>query len=59
MEKFTKISKKRRKKEDPILWSNDWVNIVSYEGWTIVEGNDSIVCVPVLIDSNEVVFRNE
>jgi 8-oxo-dGTP pyrophosphatase MutT (NUDIX family) len=59
MEKFTKISKKKKKKVNPILWSNDWVNIVQYEGWTIVEGIDSIVCVPILMDSNQVVFRHE
>jgi len=59
MEKFTKILKKKNKKEDPILWSNDWVKIVKFDGWTIVEGDDSVVCVPVLIDDNQVVFRQE
>lgn len=59
MEKFTKISKKKKPKGDDVLWTNDWVKIVNYEGWTIVEGIDSIVCVPVLVDSNQVVMRYE
>ena len=59
MEKFTKMSKKKKKKGDNILWTNDWVKVVKYEDWTIVEGNDSIVCVPILVDENQVVLRHE
>ena len=55
MEKFTRISKKKKQKEDPILWSNDWVKVVKFEDWTIVEGHDCIVCVPILVDNNQVI----
>jgi len=59
MEKFTKMSKVKKKKDDDILWSNDWVNVVKYEDWTIIEGVDSIVCVPILMDSNQIILRYE
>ena len=39
MEKFTKLSKKKKKK-DNVLWTNDWVKVIKYEDWTIVEGTD-------------------
>lgn len=59
MKKFTKMSKKTKDKEENILWSNDWINIVKFEGWDVIEGHDSIICVPILEDTNQVVLRYE
>ena len=59
MEKFTKISKKKKKKGDNVLWSNDWAKVVKFEDWTIVEGQDCVVCIPILVDDNQFVLRHE
>ncbi|CAG7579809.1 MAG: NADH pyrophosphatase [uncultured marine phage] len=59
MKKFTKISKNKKKKGDNVLWTNDWVKVVAFEDWTIIEGSDCVVCVPILMDENQVVLRHE
>jgi len=59
MEKFSNLRKKKTSKKDKPLYENDWIKVVKFEDWTIVEGTDSIICVPILMDSNQVVLRRE
>lgn len=58
MEKFSNIRKKKVKK-DKTLYKNDWMKVVKFDDWTIVEGTDSVICVPILVDTNQVVLRRE
>lgn len=58
MEKFTKLRKKKVKEDKP-LYQDDWIKVIKFEDWTMVEGTDSIVCVPILMDNNQVVLRRE
>jgi len=59
MERFTKISKKKDDDKKTILWSDENVTVVKFEDWTIIEGQDCVICVPILVDNNQVVFRQE
>lgn len=63
MDKFTnlkKISDKEKKKElSSILFENEYVKVKDYEGWTIIEESDCVVCIPILMDSNQSILREE
>ncbi len=60
MEKFTKLkpTPEEVKKKEP-LFSNDYIDIIEYEGWSIVKENDFVVCVIHLIELNQLIFRYE
>lgn len=61
MKKFTKIriSKKPRKKRSEILYSDDYVKLISYEGWSMISESDMVIVLPYLIESNELILRYE
>lgn len=56
MEKF---SKTKRDKTDKELYKDDYIALKEYEGWTILEESDSVVCIPFLIETNEFIIREE
>ena len=61
MEKFTKLKPKSDdsdKKED-VLFSNDHVKIINYEDWHIIKESDFVVCIPYLVESNQIIIRHE
>tara|TARA_B000000477_G_C6056132_1_gene212390 strand:- start:353 stop:913 length:561 start_codon:yes stop_codon:yes gene_type:complete len=61
MKKFTKIriSKKKSKKKSDILYSDDYVKLISYEGWSMISERDLVIVLPYLIESNELILRYE
>jgi 8-oxo-dGTP pyrophosphatase MutT (NUDIX family) len=60
MEKFSKLdSKKPKKIKDEILFDNGYVKLIDYEGWSIVQESDLIVCIPYFIESNQFLVRYE
>ncbi len=60
MEKFTKLKPPQENKKDKLpLFSNDYMDIIEYEGWSIIKENDFVVCVLYLIELNQLIFRYE
>jgi len=61
MEKFTKLKPKSEFKEDKedILFSNKYMKVINYEDWTVIKESDFVVCIPYLIDSNQMILRHE
>ena len=61
MEKFTKLKPKTEFTEDKddILFSNKYMKVINYEDWTIVKESDFVVCIPYLIETNQIVLRYE
>jgi len=63
MKVFSKVKpdddNKINSKSDNIIFSNDYVDIVDYEGWTIVKESDMVVCLVYFIEENRFLVRNE
>lgn len=63
MEKFTKLKDKNEirvdDKKDEVTYSDDRLKIIKYEDWSVIKCKDSIVCIPYLIESNEIILRHE
>ena len=61
MEKFTKLRPKSEFTEDneDILFSNKYMKVINYEDWTVIKESDFVVCIPYLIDSNQMILRHE
>lgn len=61
MEKFSKLRPKSEffKEKDEVLYSKGDMNVVEYEEWTIVRSPDYVICVPVLIETNQIILRHE
>lgn len=62
MDKFSKLDKndfEPRKKKDDVLFQNDFVKLINYEDYTVISFRDSVFCVPVLIEKNQILIRKE
>ena len=60
MEKFSNIKKSRRKrKSDEPIWSNNWLSVKEENKYTYIEERDSVVCIPILMERNEIILRVE
>jgi 8-oxo-dGTP pyrophosphatase MutT (NUDIX family) len=61
MEKFTRMKPKTEFTEDKedILYSNKYIKVINYEDWTVVKESDFVVCIPYLIDTNQIILRHE
>ena len=64
MDKFSKVAKRSndlsiKDDKDKILYSNDHMKIIDYNGWSIIKECDYVVCIPYLIESNQIVLRHE
>lgn len=63
MDKFTNLDNKAKREEkkekNAILFSNEHIKLVEYENWSILEGSDAVICIPILTDSRQVVLRQE
>jgi 8-oxo-dGTP pyrophosphatase MutT (NUDIX family) len=35
------------------------VKVINYEDWTVIKESDFVVCIPYLIDSNQIILRHE
>lgn len=62
MEQFSKMKPKSEfvgGDKNNVLFSNKYVKVIDYDGWTIVTESDFVVCIPYLIDSNQIILRHE
>lgn len=61
MKKFTSknFSKTTGTKKDDILYSDNYMKIVGFEDYSIIEEKDSVVCIPYLIEYNQIILRHE
>lgn len=44
---------------DEIIFSKGDMDVVEYEDWTMVKTPDYIICVPILIETNQIILRYE
>ncbi len=61
MDKFSKMKPKSdyTVAKDEVLFSKGKMKVIEYEDWTLIKNNDSIICIPILIETNEIVLRYE
>lgn len=61
MEKFSKLKTKDHliEPKDDIKYEDDKLKIINYEDWSIIKERDIVVCIPYLIESNQMVLRYE
>ena len=62
MEKFSKLKPKKEfeESEDKVLYDGgDRCKVIEYEDWSIIKSKDAVICIPFLIESNQIVLRYE
>ncbi len=61
MDKFSKMKPKSdyAVAKDEVLFSKGKMKVIEYEDWTLIKNNDSIIGIPILIETNEIVLRYE
>ncbi len=60
MKQFSKLKRKSIKKEnDDVIFSKGNLSIIKYEDWDIIKERDIVVCIPILIETNQIVLRYE
>jgi 8-oxo-dGTP pyrophosphatase MutT (NUDIX family) len=61
LEKFSKLRPKNdfSEPDDEIKYEDGKLKIVKYEDWSIIKERDVVVCIPYLIESNQMVLRYE
>lgn len=61
MEKFSKIKPKNEfdDNKDKVLYKDNHFEIVQFEDWSILKERDAVVCIPYLIETNQIVLRYE
>ena len=61
MDKFSTLKPKDEFKEtkDKVLYSDPHLSVFQYEDWSIVKHKDYVVCIPYLIESNQIILRYE
>lgn len=61
MEKFSSIKPKNEFDEgkDKVIYSNDRIKIIQFEDWNLIKEKDCVVCIPYLIELNQIVLRRE
>lgn len=65
MEKFSRIKPESsyqvngNTKKKQVLYSDEHTEIVKYEDWTIQKGKDVAICIPVLLEQNKFIIREE
>ena len=59
MDKFSKLNRKKSTKKEEELFKSGKLSIINYEGWSLIKERDIVVCIPYLIDTNQIVLRYE
>jgi 8-oxo-dGTP pyrophosphatase MutT (NUDIX family) len=61
MEKFSKMKPmgEEKPKSDEILYDDKYMKVIKYEDWSVIDDKDVVVCIPYLIESNQIVLRQE
>jgi 8-oxo-dGTP pyrophosphatase MutT (NUDIX family) len=61
MKRFSSLKPKDEFKEgkEKVLFSDKNLKIVQFEDWSVIKDRDIVVCIPYLIDTNQIVLRYE
>ncbi len=61
MDKFSRLKPKSDipEEDNKVLYSDDYVEIVQFEDWSIIKEPDFVVCVIYLIEMNQIILRHE
>jgi len=61
VEKFSKLRPKNEFNEpdEDIVYQDEKLKVVKFENWSVIKEKDCIVCIPYLIESNQMVLRYE
>lgn len=60
MDKFSKLKfKKEYSNKEDVLFSTDNLKVLKVEDWNVVKEKDLVVCIPYLIETNQIILRYE
>ena len=61
MKRFSKLKPKSEfdENKDQELFSKGALKVIDFEDWSIIKTKDCIICIPILIETNQVVLRYE
>jgi len=61
MQQFSKLKPENEitPKKNQVLYKNDYISVIDYEDWSIVDESDMVVCIIYLIEENQFILRNE
>lgn len=61
MPKFSKLKPKDIFKEpkEEVLFDNEYIKVIDYDGWSIIKEKDLVVCIPYFIETNQFLIRYE
>ena len=62
MDKFSKLKPKDIFKEDKnekVLFQDNILKVIKFEDWSIIKERDVVVCIPYLIETNQIILRHE
>jgi 8-oxo-dGTP pyrophosphatase MutT (NUDIX family) len=61
MEKFSKLKTTTDIKEEKekILFNDNYIKILKVEDWSVISEKDLVICIPYLIETNQIVLRHE
>lgn len=60
MEKFTKLKNTENlTSKDKVVYQDDYITIIDYDEWNIVKERDGVICIPYLIETNQIIVRQE
>lgn len=61
MQRFSKLKPKDEfvDKKEEILYKDDYLKVFKYEDWSVLEEMDTIICIPYLIETNQIILRYE
>lgn len=61
MDKFSSLKSKDKFKEkkENVLYKDEHIKLIRYEDWSILDNKDCVMCIPYLIETNEIILRHE
>lgn len=60
MKQFSKIKPEKEKEiADEVLFTDDYFSVIRYDDWKVIKSSDAIICIPILIETNQIVLRQE
>jgi hypothetical protein len=61
MDKFSKLKPKNEfdDSKEKVLFSKDNLKVLKVEDWNVVKEKDTVVCIPYLIETNQIILRYE
>jgi NUDIX domain len=60
MELFSKLKKEETKKDnEKVLYQDEHLSLIDYEDWVVLKEKDGVICIPYLIETNQIIVRQE